>query len=310
MTGQEDKMLKLAKEPHPTVMRGSFAVGLEFSQELSPQIQEVARTELRENPDQIRESLAAFRDILREETDFKLPLDDDAWCIRFLRPCKYYPESAAALVKRYYEFKVKNAELYNSLIPSKEKNLFDHDIMQVLPRRDQHGRRILVIELGKKWKHKKVSLEEVFKGAVLYLEAALWEPETQVAGGVVIFDMDGLSLQQVSQFTPSFAKRIIDWLQDAVPIRVKGFHVVNQPYIFNMVFALFKPFLREKLRNRIVFHGTDRDSLHNYISPKVLPECYGGTLDIDRVTGAEWFKLLVHYDPVYEAVNSYGYKKQ
>lgn len=72
---------------------------------------------------------------------------------------------------------------------------------------------MLVLELGKKWKHQKCTLDEVFKGVVLFLEAAMMEPESQVAGAVVIFDMDGLSLQQVWQFTPPFAKRIVDWLQ-------------------------------------------------------------------------------------------------
>lgn len=77
------------------------------------------------------------------------------------------------------------------------------------------------------------------------------EPTSQVAGAVVIFDMDGLSLQQTWQFTPPFAKRIVDWLQDAVPLRIKNIHIVNQPYVFNMVFALFKPFLRAKLKERV-----------------------------------------------------------
>lgn len=39
------------------------------------------------------------------------------------------------------------------------------------------------------------------------------EPETQVNGAMVIFDMDGLSLTQTMQFTPPFAKRIVDFLQ-------------------------------------------------------------------------------------------------
>lgn len=135
------------------------------------------------------------------------------------------------------------------------------------------------------------------------------EPETQVNGAVVIFDMDGLSLQQTWQFTPQFAKRIVDWLQDAVPLRIKGIHIINQPKIFQVVFALFKPFLREKLRARIIFHGTDRASLHNHIAPKCLPTCYGGTLDMPRVRGDQWYELLLKCDREYTAINSYGYNR-
>lgn len=185
------------------------------------------------------------------ETDLKCPLDNEAWLIRFLRPCKYYPESALNLVKHYYSFKVKHANIYDNLKPSREKNIFDQNILTVLPTRDQHGRRMLIIELGKKWKHQKCSLDEVFKGCVLYLEAAILEPSTQIAGVVVVFDMDGLTLQQTWQFTPPFAKKIVDLIQDSVPLRIKNLHVINQPYVFNMVFALFKPFLREKLKSRV-----------------------------------------------------------
>lgn len=160
-----------------------------------------------------------------------------------------------------------------------------------------------------RWKHKEVSLDEVFKGCVLFLEAAMIEPETQVNGAVVIFDMDGLSLSQTWQFTPPFAKRIVDWLQDSVPLRIKAIHIVNQPKIFNIVFALFKPFLREKLRKRIIFHGSDRNSLHAHISPKHLPITYGGTIDSPRITGEQWHQLLVKCDPEFKQINSYGYNK-
>lgn len=160
-----------------------------------------------------------------------------------------------------------------------------------------------------KWKHKEVCLDEVFKGCVVFLEAATLEPETQVHGAVVIFDMEGLSLQQTWQFTPAFAKRIVDWLQDSVPLRIKGIHIVNQPKIFQIVFALFKPFLREKLRNRIIFHGTDMASLHKHMSPKCLPANYGGTSEVPRVSGTQWYDMLCQCDPEYNAINSYGVRK-
>lgn len=37
------------------------------------------------------------------------------------------------------------------------------------------------VSLIERWKHKEVSLDEVFKGCVLFLEAAMIEPATQVS---------------------------------------------------------------------------------------------------------------------------------
>lgn len=279
-------------------------------EELTPEVKEIARKELRETPDVASQALKELNDLLKEETDLLVPLGNELWLTRFLRPTKFYPESARDLIKRYYKFKVKHADMYDGLLPSKERNIFQQNILIVQPNRDQLGRRLLIIELGKKWKTDKVSLDEVLKGCILFLEAAMLEPETQVCGAVVIFDMDGLSLAQTTKFTPSFAGRIVEWLQDSVPLRIKNIHVLNQPYIFKMVFALFKPFLREKLRNRIIFHGTDRKSLHQYIDPACLPKCYDGTLVLPRINGEQWLELLEKCDNEFAAINSYGYKKK
>lgn len=293
----------------PSVQLGDYVLRFELD-DLTPFSQEVAFKELRETKENRENGIKELRNLLQQETDLTVPLENDDWLIRFLRPTKFYPESAFELIKRYYSFKIKYYDIYNGLTPSKEENVFKGNILSVFPNRDQMQRRILLLELGKKWHHKEVTLDEVYKGVVLFLEAAMLEPETQVNGAVVIFDMDGLSLQQAWQFTPAFAKRIIDWLQDSVPLRLKAIHIVNQPKIFNMVFALFKPFFNEKLRSRIYFHGTDRDSLHKHISQKCLPKEYDGTIDIPRVSGNEWYGLLLKCDEEYLALNKYGYNKE
>ncbi|XP_063838484.1 retinaldehyde-binding protein 1 isoform X1 [Ostrinia nubilalis] len=293
----------------PGVQLGDFLLQFELD-EPRESVQEIARKELRETPENIKPAVEELRRLLTEDKDLYVPLESDAWLIRFLRPCKFYPESAYDLIKRYYAFKLKHHKQYDGLIPSKETNIFNQNILTVLPNRDHLGRRILVLELGKHWNHNKCTLDEVFKGCVLFLEAAMLEPETQICGAVVIFDMEGLSMQQVWQFTPPFAKRIVDWLQESIPVRVKGLYIINQPYVFNMVFQLFKPFLREKLRSRIIFLGSDREALHKHISPKCLPACYGGTVNIPRVTGPQWLELLLMCDQEFCAINSYGYKKK
>ncbi|XP_023947339.2 alpha-tocopherol transfer protein isoform X2 [Bicyclus anynana] len=293
----------------PSVQLGDFLLQFEL-EEPRESVLEIARRELRETPETVKPAVEELRRLLEADKDLVVPLERDAWLIRFLRPCKFYPESAYDLIKRYYAFKVKHHKHYEGLAPSKEQNVFKQNVLRVLPNRDQLGRRVLVLELGKKWDHHKCSLDEVFKGCVLFLEAAMLEPETQICGAVVIFDMEGLSMQQVWQFTPQFAKRIVDWLQESIPLRIKGFYIINQPFIFNMIFQLFKPLLKEKLRSRIVFMGSDREQLYKYISPKFLPDCYGGTLSIPNVSGPQWLELLLICDKEFAAINSYGYRKK
>lgn len=292
----------------PGLQLGEFLLQFELDEPIEA-VKDIARRELRETPENIKPAIEELRRLLADDKELHVPIGHDAWLIRFLRPCKFYPESAYDLVKRYYAFKLKHAKQYDGLIPSKETNVFMQNVITVLPTRDQYGRRVLVLELGKKWKPSQCSLDEVFKGCVLFLEAAMLEPETQICGAVVILDMEGLSMQHVLQFTPSFASRIVEWLQEAIPLRVKGLYIINQSFLFDCVFKLFKPFLKEKLRSRIVFMGSNKKILHEHISPKCLSDKYGGTLTLPRVTGAQWLELLLICDREFTAINSYGYKK-
>ncbi|CAG2063029.1 unnamed protein product [Timema podura] len=77
-----------------------------------------------------------------------------------------------------------------------------------------------------------------------------------------------------------------------MPLRLKEVHMVNQPFIFNAVFQLFKPFIREKLKARMYFHGKKMESLHKYMNPDHLPEDYGGKKPKIDYTSKDWYPLL------------------
>ncbi|XP_003427226.1 alpha-tocopherol transfer protein-like [Nasonia vitripennis] len=269
-----------------------------------------AEKELRETPEMVQESIKILCDMLGEEEGLYVPLDEE-FLKRFLRPCKFYPRSAFKLIKRFYEYRLKHPEFYEGLLPSNERAIFTSGILTPLPRRCSDGVRVVVIEAGRKWNPKQVSLNQIFRGVILNLEVAIVEPKTQVSGVRVIIDMEGLSLGQVTYFTPGFASAIIEFVQRSLPCRLKGVHIVNQSFIFDMVFAFFKPFLHGKLKDRIFFHGGDRPSMLNYMDAKMLPKKYGGEFDFpDKPIGDPIYEYSCGYEEYFDECNRYGYMNE
>jgi retinaldehyde-binding protein 1 len=86
---------------------------------------------------------------------------------------------------------------------------------------------------------------------------SLIEKSTQINGVVVIMDFEGLSMKQIKGLSPASTKRLLTFIQDAMLTRLKEVHFVKQPFIFNMVWQMFKPFVKEKLKNRVRSHVND-----------------------------------------------------
>lgn len=96
-----------------------------------------------------------------------------------------------------------------------------------------------------------MTADQIFRMFFLIHEAAILEPDTQVNGVVVIMDFENLGMKQATAFTPQFSYRLLTFIQDAMPLRLKEVHMVKQPFIFNIVWNLFKPFIKEKLSKRV-----------------------------------------------------------
>lgn len=39
--------------------------------------------------------------------------------------------------------------------------------------------------------------------------------------------------------------------KDSFPLKVRGIHLINEPIIFHAVFSMIKPFLTEKIKERV-----------------------------------------------------------
>lgn len=274
---------------------------------LSAESKKIAEIELNETPERVAESTAELRRLLHENTDLYFR-DDDEFLKIFLRPCHFFPESAIKLMRRIAEFKRDYAETLKNLMPEDEKDAFvNNDVVNVLCDLDQDGRRVLIVNAGKVWDPKKVTSEQLFRLFYLIHIAAMKEENTQVRGVVVIMDFDGMGMSQVRSLTPAWSKRLLNFIQDAMPLRLKQVHMVNQPFVFNMVWTLFKPFVKEKLSKRMFFHGKDRKSLMKHINAANLPANYGGELPTINYGAKDWYPAISDHIKFFADWHTYGF---
>ncbi|CAG5096391.1 Similar to Ttpa: Alpha-tocopherol transfer protein (Mus musculus) [Cotesia congregata] len=253
-----------------------------FRLELDPpnnELLEKAKNELNESIHTVNKGLAEIRELLQGEPELNVP-DDDYFLTKFLRPFKWHAKSAFEMIKHLYHYHQKYPVYNDDLTPMNDRDVLTSGVVAPLPVRTSDGCRLFLLQGGTRWDPSKISLTQILRGMKLLSECAVFEPTTQICGVRILFDLGGLTLSHAICFTPSYAKAVLEWVQKCFPGRVKSIHFINNPFLFNMVFALFKPFLTEKLRKRIHFHGADKESLLKLVDRKAVPKYMGGDLDV------------------------------
>nr|XP_009477944.1 PREDICTED: alpha-tocopherol transfer protein-like isoform X2 [Pelecanus crispus] len=223
---------------------------------LSPDLITKAREELQEKPEWRLRDVQALRDMVCKDYPSLGTCLDDAFLLRFLRARKFDYDRALQLLVNYHTCRRSWPEVFNNLKPSAIKPVLESGFVTVLPRLDPEGRHVVCIRPDR-WTPSNYPITENIRAIYLTLEKLIQSEETQ----------------------------------DGFPIRIKAVNIINEPRIFKGIFAIIKPFLKEKIANRFFLHGCDLNSLHQNIPPVILPEEYGGTsgkLDISA-----WNELLL-----------------
>lgn len=86
--------------------------------------------------------------------------------------------------------------------------------------------------------------------------------------------------------------------QEANPFRSRGFHFVNTPPGFDVVFGLFKSLTNSTNQNELMdffIHPNTTETLLDHISRDVLPEEYGGDSGTLESIGQHWEEKLISY---------------
>ncbi|XP_014256582.1 clavesin-1-like [Cimex lectularius] len=255
-----------------------------------------AARELNETPETREMKITELRDLIERKGGLVKCKDDES-LLRFLRAKKFNVLKAFNMMERYEVMTKAHPDLFDMSKAVKKLMILDCQGQNVLNGRDRSGAVVFLYRVGQyniaqNPKDGQVSVDDIFRTNMLGLEWCLLEHKNQISGATALVDMTGFKLaSHASLLSPFYSKRTVQVIQDAFPLRFKGIHIVNQPLYFDALFAVVKPFLKDKIKQRVFLHGTNFKSLHRFISSDVLPVEYGGKCSPSDNTS--WKKRLI-----------------
>ncbi|KAL3894951.1 MAG: hypothetical protein SGCHY_004977, partial [Lobulomycetales sp.] len=174
------------------------------------------------------------------------PVDmTDAFLLRFLRSQKYRMPDSLAKLERYASF-AREHNLEN--IPDNDPAVLEVMRWSVLQtdwnRRSKQGH--LIMYMNGALFHKLVHGDPDRTERALWwlFERALMDPEIQRTGFVFILDLTkwSLSLRDLGKAV-ALEKRILHLVQGVLPIRLAGFYILNEGWLFDTLISIVKVFM-------------------------------------------------------------------
>ncbi|XP_014486406.1 PREDICTED: alpha-tocopherol transfer protein-like [Dinoponera quadriceps] len=91
--------------------------------------------------------------------------------------------------------------------------------------------------------------EAISTGLMIY-EEYLWT-RGLMKGMIWVADVTGITTGHVGRINLPILKKLIYYVQDALPIRLKGIHIINTSPIVEVIYNMVKPFISAEFINLV-----------------------------------------------------------
>ncbi|XP_022695180.1 clavesin-1-like isoform X2 [Varroa jacobsoni] len=119
------------------------------------------------------------------------------------------------------------------------------------------------------------NLQEMYTPMALQVLMLLRDPEVQVRGFRMVVDLKKFSFKYIRYVPTSLAKVMGESSSGAMPVTIRGVHVINEPVWYQVLMKMIAPFLTDG-ESVTQTHGNDLASLHRIIDRSILPKEFGG----------------------------------
>ncbi|XP_067015279.1 alpha-tocopherol transfer protein-like isoform X2 [Anabrus simplex] len=262
----------------------------------NPEMQLRIRTELNENVDTRAQDLQHIKEWLAKQPH--LPEFDDQRIMTFLRGCKFSLEKTKRKLDMYFTMRAAVPEFFTNRDVTRPElqEMLNLVYIPTLPGLTPNGRRVTILH-GRVKDYLTPNVADGMKLLLMIGDIRLREEQTGVAGDVYILDAEVATPAYFAKFTPTLVKKFLVCVQEAYPVKLKEVHVINAHPLVDTILNFVKPFLKEKIRNRIYIHTSNLETLYPHVPREVLPTEYGGFAGPIEEMHKDWVKKLESYIP-------------
>ncbi|KAF0301355.1 Clavesin-2 [Amphibalanus amphitrite] len=236
------------------------------------------------------EAVRRLRTLTHTRPDVVYLDTSDEYLLRFLRARKMRVSAAFELLTGCTLYRRDNPLLFGSFnahSPPVRAALRD-GFPGVLEQRDGRGRTVLLV-FAAGWDPDRYPLTAIYRAILLTLDRLIEDVENQISGFVMVVDFSQFSLRQSKSVSPKMLRLMVNGLQDCYPARFGGVHFVSQPWYVEAMLSVIRPFLKEKVKDKIYTHGNNPlyvrqiythgnnlSALYHHVSRRILPAELGG----------------------------------
>jgi hypothetical protein len=219
---------------------------------------------------------------LKQKVGAEKILRDAGFTDSFLRKCLWAKHNdvkhSVSLLKNYAEWYVKTKGSAKTRLSIKDVHAFLLTGIFVAPLGDDKDGFPIIYMRPNQYFPGKIPHDHVIKALVFMLEHFTMDEKAAKYGFTFICDMTNWGW---SNFGASYAERFFNILQGRFPIRLRKFILVNPPGMFNMVWKIIRPMMKDEFASK--WSLIKMEDLFNFIEPLVTPKELGGTKTVDMI---------------------------
>ncbi|XP_044260089.1 alpha-tocopherol transfer protein-like [Tribolium madens] len=202
-----------------------------------------------------------------------LPKATELQLILFLQSCYYKIEVAKNAIEKFFTIRTRCPDIFAVLPIEILKRELSVCSMVFLPEKTPDG---CIVVITKMIDTRPEHYNCVTQITCMDMVLMLYMHQNGTCNGIVsISDLQGLSFGHMRRFNLGAVRKHLVYIQEAIPVRIKGLHHVNLVPFTDKMMAIMKPFMKKELTDLLYFHNS-LDALYKHVPKQILPKEYGG----------------------------------